>query len=77
MSAQSLIAQAHAENGDILADYGELLASPAHWMFELTLIVLFDVMLGVIIWPRVKRVVIRRHDAKYHGKPHGDHDETP
>ena len=32
-----------------------LLADPAHWGFELFLMALFDGLIGVIIWPRVKR----------------------
>lgn len=32
-----------------------LLKDPAHWMFELFLIALFDGLLGLIIWPRLKK----------------------
>lgn len=56
--------------------YVGLMTDPAHWLMELTLIVLFDILLGVLIWPPVKRVVIRRHDAKYAGLDHGTHGGT-
>jgi hypothetical protein len=32
-----------------------LLSDPAHWCFELFLILLFDVVLGLFIWPLIKR----------------------
>jgi len=32
-----------------------LLKDPAHWMFEIFLIALFDGLLGLIIWPRLKK----------------------
>lgn len=30
-----------------------LLKDPAHWQFELFLIFIFDVLIGLLIWPRV------------------------
>jgi hypothetical protein len=32
-----------------------LLKDPAHWQFELFLIFLFDVVVGILIWPPLKR----------------------
>ena len=32
-----------------------LLRDPAHWQFEMFLIFLFDVLIGVLIWPQIKR----------------------
>ncbi|MEK7194540.1 MAG: hypothetical protein AAB660_02525 [Patescibacteria group bacterium] len=32
-----------------------LLKDPAHWYFELFLIFIFDVLIGVLIWPRIKK----------------------
>ena len=32
-----------------------LLKDPAHWEFELFLIVLFDIVIGVLIWPWIKK----------------------
>ena len=38
--------------------FWSLLSDPAHWLFELFLIVLFDVIIGVIIWPRIKKAIL-------------------
>lgn len=32
-----------------------LFTDPAHWQFELFLIFLFDVVIGVLIWPHIKK----------------------
>lgn len=32
-----------------------LLRDPAHWEFELFLILVFDVLIGTLIWPYLKR----------------------
>jgi len=32
-----------------------LLKDPAHWEFELFLIVIFDGLIGLIIWPKIKK----------------------
>jgi len=32
-----------------------LLRDPAHWQFELFLIFIFDVVIGLLIWPTLKR----------------------
>lgn len=32
-----------------------LLKDPAHWEFELFLIFIFDVLIGVLLWPRLKK----------------------
>lgn len=32
----------------------ELLASPGHWLFEIFLIALFDGLIGLLIWPKIK-----------------------
>jgi hypothetical protein len=34
-----------------------LLRDPAHWGFEIFLMILFDFILGVLIWPRIKRAL--------------------
>lgn len=39
-----------------------LLADPAHWQFELFLIALFDGLIGVLIWPRLKRF-FKHHES--------------
>lgn len=33
-----------------------LLRNPAHWEFELFLIFVFDVVVGMLIWPCLKRM---------------------
>lgn len=35
--------------------FWSLLRDPAHWQFELFLIFLFDVLIGIIIWPSLKK----------------------
>lgn len=47
-------------------EYFQLLGNGAHWMFELTLIFLFDIIIGLILWPIIKRW-IRHHDRTKHG----------
>lgn len=32
-----------------------LLKDPAHWEFELFLIFIFDVLIGILIWPQIRR----------------------
>lgn len=32
-----------------------LLSNKAHWEFELLLIFIFDVLIGVVIWPRLQK----------------------
>lgn len=34
----------------------------AHWEFELFLILIFDVLIGVLIWPRIRKF-IRHHKS--------------
>lgn len=54
-------------NEAILQGYFELLQSWPHWMFEITLILIFDVIIGLILWPLIKRAV-HRHDEEKHAK---------
>ena len=35
-----------------------LLGDPAHWQFELFLIVLFDIVVGLLLWPWVRKAVL-------------------
>ena len=32
-----------------------LLKDPAHWEFELFLIFIFDVLIGILIWPQIRK----------------------
>lgn len=56
--------------------FWDLLRSSAHWQFELFLMALFDVLIGMVAWPFVKRA-ISRHDQKKHSHEHCEelHDE--
>jgi hypothetical protein len=35
-----------------------LLKDPAHWCFELFLQFVFDFLIGVLLWPRIKRALV-------------------
>lgn len=35
-----------------------LLQDPAHWMFEIFLMLIFDVLIGLIIWPLLWRKIL-------------------
>ncbi len=37
--------------------FWDLLKDPAHWEFELFLIVLFDVIISLIIWPFLQKAL--------------------
>lgn len=37
-----------------------LFRDPAHWQFEIFLIALFDGLIGVLIWPRIRKF-LRHH----------------
>ena len=45
-----------------------LLQDPAHWEFEIFLIVLFDGILGLLIWPKIKKFLehYKSDDKKFH-----------
>lgn len=38
--------------------FWELLTDPAHWYFEFLLIVIFDVIIGLLIWPFIQKALI-------------------
>lgn len=38
--------------------FWQLLKDPAHWGFELFLIFIFDVVVGLIVWPFVQKAII-------------------
>ncbi len=38
--------------------FWDLLKDPAHWEFELLLIVIFDVIIGLVIWPFVQKALM-------------------
>ena len=35
----------------------DLLRDPAHWEFEIFLIIVFDVIIGVVIWPFITKAL--------------------
>lgn len=43
--------------------FWSLLRDPAHWYFELFLMLLFDVLIGAIAWPIIRRHIHRDVDA--------------
>lgn len=58
-----LLAEEHSEA--LWEGYFELLQSGPHWLFEITLMLIFDVLIGLILWPLIKKAV-RRHDREVH-----------
>jgi hypothetical protein len=42
----------------------DLLSDPAHWLFELFLMALFDGVIGIILWPPLRRTFARWRDKE-------------
>jgi len=36
----------------------DLVKDPAHWEFEILLIIIFDVIIGLVIWPFVQKALV-------------------
>ena len=53
------------ESHGVTEEYVDLLTDPAHLAYEVTLIVLIDVLLLGFAWPFIKKAVAR-HDKKHH-----------
>lgn len=47
----------------------ELVKDPNHWLFELMLMMIFDGLIGAILYPRFKRW-LKNHDEKKHAHQH-------
>lgn len=47
----------------IAETFWDLLKSPGHWYFELFLMFIFDVLIGLILWPRIKKHI--HHDVEH------------
>lgn len=62
----TIIHHHHDPSGSWYQQYVELLRNPAHWLFELTLMVVVDLLLLAIVWPRIQSW-IKRHDKEVHG----------
>jgi hypothetical protein len=45
-----------------------LLKDPAHWQFEIFLMIIFDGLVGVLIWPKIKQWFThhKEDDTKLH-----------
>ena len=41
-----------------MESFFSLLKDPAHWEFEIFLIIIFDVIIGLVIWPFVRRALV-------------------
>lgn len=50
----------------LLESFGTLLRDPSHWEFEALVgfieMVVFDVLIGVLVWPRIKAHIHRDDD---------------
>lgn len=69
-----MIAEAHET-------FWTLLRDPAHWLFEIFLMVLFDGLVGLLIWKRWlkpywdrRQAAIRKEEHELHGIEDHDHD---
>lgn len=63
----------HVHSDNFWDNYFELLTDPAHWLFEITVTLTVDVLIGFIIFkkiviPKVKRALHKEID-KEHGYP--------
>lgn len=63
------------EAGSFIDQYLHLLGNPAHWAFELTLIVLIDILILGLAYPFIK-AWIANHDRTKHPKEVCDHVDT-
>jgi uncharacterized membrane protein len=45
-------------------EFLELVKSPGHWMFEIMLIIIFDVIIGLLLWPKIKEIIIHLNKHK-------------
>ena len=36
----------------------DLVKDPAHWEFEILLIIIFDVIIGLVIWPFIQKALV-------------------
>lgn len=41
-----------------MQEFLHLVKDPAHWYFELMLIIIFDVIIGLLIWPFIQKALI-------------------
>ena len=43
---------------NLMESFFDLVRDPAHWEFEILLIVIFDVIIGLIIWPFIQKALV-------------------
>lgn len=53
----------------IAETFMELVKDPNHWLFEIMLMVIFDGLIGMILYPLFKRW-LKSHDEKKHAHEH-------
>lgn len=59
----------------IAETYWELIRNLDHWAFEITLILIFDVILAGILYPLFRKWLVA-HDIRHHGHScEDDHEE--
>lgn len=51
----------------IAETFVELLKDPNHWYFEILLMIIFDVVIGMLLWPLAKKW-LREHDKTHHAE---------
>ena len=45
------------DSKEYMEEFIELIKSPAHWIFEILLIIIFDGIIGILIWPKIREVI--------------------
>jgi len=75
MSQLLILAEAHGANKSFWQDFTSVLLDPAHILSELVFSVVFDVLVGYLIWgllirrvliPRLRRDIHREVDEEQH-----------
>lgn len=63
----------HEDHGSLWDRYLDLITDPAHLLLEGTLVLVIDVVVGLVLWPLIKRFSRRYldayhviHDAEHH-----------
>ena len=48
----------------MIQEFIHLLKDPAHWAFEILLIIIFDGIIGLLLWPHIKQFIkhIKEHE---------------
>lgn len=68
----------HGAGASFTEEYLELLGSPAHWLFELTFSLIFDIIVIALIYGIViKKIIIPRLRKKIHAEVDQEHGIAP